>query len=467
MSGAPGASRPVVGVVMAAGRGTRMRSEVPKVLHRVAGRPMLAHVLDAVRGAGCRRILVVVGYGAGAVRRELAADDVEWVLQEEQLGTGHAVAQAAPHVEGEATLLVVSGDVPLVSAESLAGLVAAAEGRWGAMATATLEEPGSLGRVVEAVPDRLARIVEAADAGPEELGIRRINAGLYALPAPELFADLEALGRDNAQGELYLTDALGAAAARGEEVALVELADPAEGFGVNTRSELAHLHLRLLARKAQALMEAGVTVLDPSRTVVEPGVEVAPDCALHPGASLLGATRLAAGCVVHQGAWLRDCELGEGVEVLPYSVLDGARVAAGCRVGPFARLRPGAALEEGAKVGNFVEIKQATLGPGAKASHLAYVGDAEIGAGANLGAGVVTCNYDGVEKHQTRVGRGAFLGSATLLVAPVEVGDGATTAAGSAITRDVPPGALGVERSRQRNVPGWRERRRAKREGED
>lgn len=459
--------RPSVGVVLAAGKGTRMRSALPKVLHRVGGRPMLAWVLDAVRQAGCERILVVVGHEAERVRRELAADDVVFVLQEEQLGTGHAVAQVESEVPGDATLVVVSGDVPLVSAETLRRLERAAADGWGAMAVATLERPASLGRVVAGASGDLERIVEVADATAEELAIRRVNAGLYALPAPAIFARLRELVPDNAKGELYLTDALTGAAARDERVALVELGDPSEAWGANTRAELAALHRELVGRKTRELMESGVTLLDPEAVTVESGVAVGRDTVVHPGVSLLGATAIGERCEVHSGAWLRDTVLGDGCEVLPSSVLDGAVVGAGCRIGPFARLRPGAVLGDGARAGNFVEIKQARIGAGAKVNHLAYVGDATVGAGANLGAGVVTCNYDGAEKHRTEVGERAFVGSGTLLVAPVAVGDDATTAAGSVITRDVPAQALGVERSRQRNLEGWSGRRRKRRPAED
>lgn len=471
MAADPSPRRPLVAVILAAGKGTRMRSERPKVLHLAGGRPLLAWVVAAARAAGCDRVVAVIGHGAGEVRREMereVAAGLELVLQAEQRGTGHALAQARQAVAGEATLLVLSGDVPLISADTLRELVSrvepadgGGEPAWGAMAVAEPADPGRLGRVIArgGAGDELARIVEAADASADELAVRRINAGIYALPAPAVFEYLDRLTTDNAQGEYYLTTALGAAAAGGRRIALVELADPGEALGVNSRAELAAVHRRLLDRRLAELMEAGVTVLEPARTVVEPGVEVGADTVLHPDVSLTGATAVGPGCTIHQGAWLRDSVLGAGVTIEPYSVLDGARVAEGCRVGPFARLRPGARLEEGARAGNFVEIKAATLGAGAKANHLAYIGDAEVGAGANVGAGAVTCNYDGVAKHRTVIGAGAFVGSDTMLVAPVTVGERATTAAGSVITQDVPPGALGVSRQRQRNVPGWRDRR--------
>jgi bifunctional UDP-N-acetylglucosamine pyrophosphorylase/glucosamine-1-phosphate N-acetyltransferase len=445
-----------------------MRSELPKVLHAAAGRPLLQWVIDAARAAGCERILVVVGYGAERVREEIQGGDLVWVLQAEQKGTGHALAQAEPEITGDALVLVLSGDVPLVTAATLETLATAAEAGWGSMAVADLDEPGSLGRVISGDGTTLERIVEAADAGPAELAVRRINAGLYALPAPEIFGYLRRLTTDNAQGELYLTDAVTAAAAEGRPVRLVPLADPAEAWGINNRAELARVHRRLIDRHLAALMTAGVTVLEPERTVVEPGVTVGPDTVIHPGVSLLGNTAVGAGCTLHQGAWLRDTRVADGVTIEPYSVLDGAEVGERCRVGPFARLRPASRLLKGARVGNFVEVKSSVLGEGAKAGHLAYIGDAMVGDGANLGAGVVTCNYDGVRKHPTEIGRGAFIGSDTMLVAPVSVGEGASTAAGSVITKNVPAGALAVGRVRQKNLEGMagglRARRRKQRE---
>jgi bifunctional UDP-N-acetylglucosamine pyrophosphorylase / glucosamine-1-phosphate N-acetyltransferase len=398
------AATPPVAVVLAAGRGTRMRSRLPKVLHQAAGRPLLAWVLDAARAAGCGRILVVVGHGGEQVRAAIAGDDITWVTQHEQRGTGHALAQVAPHVAGEALLLVLSGDVPLVSAATLRRLLAAAgaatpeagpgegggreesadgggaPGRgaapagprrgdaWGAMAVADLDDPGRLGRVIggEGGDDGdggghggsrddggvLRRIVEAADAGPAELALRTVNAGLYALPAPEIFAFLARLTPANAQGELYLTDAVTAAAAAGRRVQLVRLDQPREAQGVNDRRELAAAHRFLLDRHLERLMDAGVGVMEPARTVVEPTVCVGADTVIHPQVSLLGNTRVGAGCVLHQGAWVRDSQLGDAVIVHPYSVLDGAVVAADCSVGPFARLGPASPLLPGARMGD-------------------------------------------------------------------------------------------------------------------
>jgi bifunctional UDP-N-acetylglucosamine pyrophosphorylase/glucosamine-1-phosphate N-acetyltransferase len=449
--------RPRVAVILAAGKGTRMRSELPKVLHQAAGRPLLAWVVDAARAAGCSRILVVVGHGAERVREEISSTssgDLTWVLQAEQRGTGHALAQAAQHLDGPATLLVLSGDVPLVTPATLGELAAGAESGWGAMAVADLAAPGSLGRVITTAEGGLARIVEARDATPGELDVRRINAGLYALPAPDVFDRLARVTPNNAQGEIYLTDAVTGAAAERQPVRLVQLADADEALGVNNRAELARVHRLLIERHLGALMDAGVTILEPERTVIEPGVRVGADTVIHPGVSLLGDTVVGSGCTLHQGAWLRDSRIGAGVTIQPYSVLDGAEVGNSCRVGPFARLRPASRLLEGARVGNFVEVKSSEIGPGAKVGHLAYVGDASVGADANVGAGVITCNYDGVRKNRTEIGARAFIGSDTLLVAPVRVGEGASTAAGSVVTKDVPAGALAVSRVRQKNLDG-------------
>ncbi|MCP4655316.1 MAG: UDP-N-acetylglucosamine diphosphorylase/glucosamine-1-phosphate N-acetyltransferase [bacterium] len=453
------AARQRVAVILAAGKGTRMRSRRPKVLHSVAGRPILEWILAAARASGCGRLVVVVGHGADEVRSQIAGDDVVWVSQPQQLGTGHALAQAEAEVPEGSTLLVLNGDVPLVAPQTLERLMSAAAAGWGAMAVAELETPGGLGRVLANVDDQLHKIVEAVDATPEELRTKLANAGLYALPAPRIFDYLRRLRTDNAKGEYYLTDALSAAAADGEAISLVRLSDPSEGMGINDRRELAHVHRLLLHRHLDALMVAGVTIFDPKRTVIEPGVEVGPDTVIHPDVTLAGSTRVGSECVLHQGCWIRDSTLEDGVVVEPYSILDGAAVAGGCSVGPFARLRPATVLAPGARVGNFVEVKKSRLGAGSKANHLTYLGDATIGDGANIGAGTITCNYDGESKHRTEIGDGAFVGSDSILVAPVTVGRGATTAAGSVITNDVPDDALGVARGRQRTIPDWTERR--------
>jgi len=454
-------------VILAAGKGTRMRSSLPKVLHQAAGRPLLAWVVEAARAAGCARILIVVGHGAEQVREEITGNDIGWVEQAEQRGTGHALAQAEGEVHEQATLLVLSGDVPLVAPDTLDRLARTAEEGWGALAVTEMDDPGSLGRVITAPDGGLEDIVEAREASAEIRKVRQGNAGIYALSAPEIFEYLRRVKPDNAQGELYLTHAVRDAARDGRPVRLITLADPDEGLGVNDRAELARVHRLLLDRHLQALMKAGVTILEPGRTVIEPGVRVGEDTVVHPGVSLLGHTSVGRECTIHQGSWLRDTAVADRVDIAPYSILDGAEVGDGCRVGPFARLRPASRLLGGARVGNFVEVKGSEIAAGAKVNHLSYVGDAKVGEGANLGAGVVTCNYDGVRKHVTEIGAGAFIGSDTMLVAPVKVGAGASTAAGSIITKDVPEGALAVGRVRQKNLEGWAGGLRRRRESKE
>ena len=442
-------------VILAAGGGERMRSERPKVLHRVGGRALVAWVVAAAREVGCAPIHLVAGSGAEEIRsvleeEELGGRDIVWVEQRQQKGTGHALLMAREALRADAVTLVLSGDAPLVRPATLRELLGRARDGWGSVAVADLDDPGSLGRVVQR-NGRLERIVEAADAGERELAIRTVNAGHYALPTPAIFEWLEKLDTDNAQGEFYLTDAV-SAAANENPVACVRVEDASEVLGVNSRADLAAVQGVLYRRSVDALLEAGVTILDPESVWVDAGVTVGPDSVLHPNVTLLGASSVGRGCTVHTGAWMRDSVLADEVDVLPYSVLDGARVASHCSVGPFARLRPEAVLDEGARVGNFVEVKKSRLGPGVKASHLAYLGDTSVGAGANIGAGVITCNYDGKTKNRTVIGEGAFVGSDTILIAPVEVGAGGYTGAGSVITRDVPEGTLAVGRARQKNI---------------
>ncbi len=453
---------PTVAVVLAAGHGRRMRSDEPKVLHRAAGRVLLDWVIRAVGDAGCRKILLVVGHQSERVRATLESSDldveIDWVEQAERKGTGDALARALAHLDAPARLLVLSGDVPLVRGETLEALLAAAGNGW-ALAVADLEAPGSLGRVVADSKGCLSRIVEAVDATAQELEVQSVNAGFYVVPSSEIEPRLARLEPANAQGELYLTDAFTSAAAEGTAVELFSLADPDEALGVNDRADLARVHRALLNRKCAQLMTSGVTILEPGRTVIEAEVRVGRDSVLHPGVSLLGHTVIGAGSTILSNSWIRDAILGDGVEIGPMTVVEEAEVGDGSRVGPYARLRPGARLGAGNRIGNFVEIKNSQLGVGVKAGHLAYLGDAQIGDGANIGAGTVTCNYDGESKHRTEIGAGAFIGSDTMLIAPVRIGERATTAAGSVITTDVPNGALGVGRARQKNLAGWADRK--------
>lgn len=451
-------SAPRIAVILAAGRGTRLRSRLPKVLHEVGGKPLLAWPLDLAAEVGCeRRIVVANPESLPALRKAFPDPTIEWRIQDPPRGTGDALACGLEAVSGDAAVLVLSGDAPLLRVETAERLLAHADSGAGAMAVAWVERPGSLGRVFANAHGALERIVEVADARPEELEHGLVNAGFYAFSARALAPPLTALEPHNAQGELYLTDAVVAAAAT-TPVALVEL-EAGEALGVNSRADLARVQRALIERVAARLMDEGVTLLDPHSMVIDAEVTVGADTIIHAGVHLLGRCRIGRGCVLHAGAWIRSSMIGDEVEVLPYSVVDQARVGSGSKVGPFARLRPGTELESDVRVGNFVEVKNARLEAGVRAGHLAYLGDATVGAGTNIGAGVVTCNYDGARKHHTTIGRDAFVGSDTMLVAPVTVGDRSTTAAGSVITHDVPDDALAVARARQRVIADWSSRR--------
>ena len=440
---APTADRPLACIVMAGGKGTRMRSATPKVLHPIWGRPLVGWVLAAVRGAGAERIVVVVPPDA-AEAVGAAVGDAETVVQEEQLGTGDAVGVAMPALDGfSGDVLVVSGDTPLLTAELLGDLVAAhrSSGAQATLATFRLDEPGGYGRVIRTGGS--VRIVEARDATDDELAVREVNAGLYVFAADALCPALAGLGTDNAQGELYLPDAIPLIAQAGGLVDAAEIADPALLLGVNTRVELAGAAALLRARLLEAHMLAGAGIVDPDSTYIDADVVLEPDCVVHPATILRGATRLAA-----------------GAEAGPHSVLDGAILEAGAKAGPFAHLRPGTHLREGARAGAFTETKNADIGARTKIPHLSYVGEAEVGEDTNIGAGNITANYDGVNKHRTVIGSRVRTGSDCVFVAPVSVGDDATTGAGSIITDDVPPGALGIARARQVVKENYAQRRR-------
>ena len=445
-------------IVLAAGAGTRMRSRLPKALHRLAGRPLLAHVLDAAAAQRPDQTVVVVGEQADQVQAGLAdvaiASDIHWVRQEPRLGTGHAVSTALPRIAADATVLVLLGDVPLVGADTLAACVARAKSGV-AIVTAEVPAPDGLGARVLREGERVVGIVEERDATAAERAIGEVNSGMLAAPCELLRELLRAVTPDNAQGEYYLTDVVALAAARGVEVSAVRASCAEEIMGVNDRAQLAHLERHYQRRQAEALMAAGVTVMDPARLDVRGTVRAGQDCVIDVGVVLEGEVALGEGVVIGAGCVLRDATLGDGVEVLPMSCIDGARLAAGCRVGPFARLRPGTDLGPNVHIGNFVETKKARLGAGAKANHLAYLGDASVGADCNIGAGTITCNYDGVAKHRTEIGERVFVGTNATLVAPLTIEDEAYVGAGSTITSRVEHADLAVGRGRQRNIKGW------------
>jgi bifunctional UDP-N-acetylglucosamine pyrophosphorylase / glucosamine-1-phosphate N-acetyltransferase len=453
-------SSPLV-LVMAAGEGTRMRSSTPKMLHPVCGRPLVAWPILAAREAGAGRVAAIV-----SPDRDISAglpEGTETVVQPESDGTGGALRAALPLIEDAETVLVLSGDHPLISAEIVARFLDAhaSSGAAATMMTIELDDPGTYGRVVRGADREIERVVEAkagGDARAEELAIREVNAGTYAFEAEPLAAALRGLSNDNAQGEYYLTDVFAALREAGHSVAGHLADDFAVTMGINNRAELALAETEARRRLLEAHMLAGVTVVDPGSTWVDAGVEIAADARIEPGTSLRGATAIGAGAVVGPLTTLIDTVLGADVSV-PHSYLVECEVLDGCNVGPFAYLRPGARLEPGAKAGTFVEIKNSQIGAGAKVPHLAYVGDAEVGAGSNLGAGTVTANYDGFRKHRTVIGAGARLGVDTMLVAPVEVGDAAYTGAGAVIRKNVPEGALAVSENDQRNIEGYSDRK--------
>ncbi len=448
---------------MAAGEGTRMRSSTPKMLHPVCGRPMVAWPILAAREAGAGRVAAIVSPG-----RDLSAglpDGVEKVEQPQPDGTGGAVRAALPLIEESETVLVLSGDHPLISAEVISGFLEAhaSSGAAATLMTIELDDPGSYGRVVRDASGQVERVVEAkavGDADSEQLAIREINAGTYAFDAAPLAEALKGLSNDNAQGEYYLPDAFPALREAGHTVLPHQADDFAVTLGVNNRVDLAAVETEGRRRLLEAHMLAGVTVVDPASTWIDAGVEIAADARIEPGTTLRGETAIAAEAVVGPLSTLIDCSVGAGSQVL-HSCLVECDVRAGCSVGPFAYLRPGALLEDGAKAGTFVEIKNSHVGEGTKVPHLAYVGDADIGPGSNLGAGTITANYDGFRKNRTVIGRDVRIGVDTMLIAPVEVGDSAYTGAGAVIKDDVPEGALGVSENAQRNIDGYAARKAA------
>ena len=443
-------------VILAAGQGTRMRSALPKVLHPVAGKPMLEHVIDSARALAPAGIHVVIGHGAEKVRETLDAADLNWVLQSEQLGTGHAVAQALPHVNGADQVLVLYGDVPLLTVETLKSLIEQTPVDSLGMLTVLLGDPTGYGRILRNAEGQVQAIVEQKDASPEQLQIREGNTGIMLLPGSRIQAWLTGLSNNNAQGEYYLTDVVELAVSQAVEVSVVQASDELEVMGANNRQQLSVLERAWQAREAERLMVQGASLADPARLDVRGVVSIGRDIRIDVNVVLEGRVVIEDDVTIEAHCVIRDSVIKAGSVIKAFSHLEGAEVGENCDVGPYARLRPGTVLQRKAKVGNFVETKKTVVGAGSKINHLSYVGDAEVGEGANIGAGTITCNYDGVNKFVTRIGDGAFIGSNTALVAPVSVGNQATTAAGSTITQDVPDANLGVGRGRQRNIEGWK-----------
>ncbi len=447
--------KPLDVLILAAGLGTRMRSDIAKVLHRLDGRPLVAHVCRTAAALAPRKVYVVVGHQADEVRQavleELDEDHVEFVRQDEQLGTGHAVDSARELLAGSGSeLLILSGDVPMIRVETLAGLVRQHQSHRGKGAACTIlsveiDDPTGYGRIIRDREGLFEKIVEQKDASEEELKVREINSGIYCFDTDLLYDALKKVSNDNAQGEYYLTDAPKVLGDAGEPISVFKHKDRFEIEGVNDRRQLAQLEASIRKRAVRRLMlDFGVTFIDPENTYVGGSVTVGRDTVIYPNVILEGESRIGDGCVIRSGTRVTESTIGHGVEILDNCVIDRSEIRSGCRIGPFAHLRPGARIEEGARVGNFVEIKKSVLGRNSKANHLSYIGDATIGENTNIGAGTVTCNFDGKNKHATEIGNNVRIGSDTMLVAPVKVGDGSVTGAGTIVTKDIPPNKLVV-----------------------
>jgi len=455
-------------VIMAAGKGTRLKSRRPKVLHEIGGQPLLRHVIAAASQiAAPDDIHVIIGHQADRVLDAVAETGVRFVEQSEQRGTGHALQCAETAIHDYQNVLVLSGDVPLIRAETIRQLWEFHCQQQAAMTilTARPVDPTGYGRVVRRAPDapQVEAIVEQKALSAAQMGIGEINSGIYAFRTAELLKQLGKLTANNAHGELYLTDVAALLVEAGEKVVAIEAAAAGEVLGANTIAELVALDATMRSATANRLMAAGVTIFRPETCVIDAEVEVGPDTIIEPYVQLLGATRIGSDCLLRSYSVVENCTLGNGVLLLQSCILAASTVGDGAKIGPFAHLRPGSEIGAEAHVGNFVETKKARLGKGAKANHLSYLGDCEVGEGSNIGAGVITCNYDGVHKHKTMIGKGVFVGSDSTLVAPVTVGDGAYIGAGSCITREVPADALAVGRARQTTKEGWAAAKRASR----
>ncbi len=441
-------------VILAAGKGTRMRSELPKVLHPVAHKPMVEHVIDTAKALGSETVNLVYGYGGDKLRAAVSDASLNWVLQAEQLGTGHAVARAVPHISDDDTVLVLYGDVPLIQAQTLRALLEARPENGLAVLTVNLDDPTGYGRV-ERDNGKVVGIIEHKDADPGQLTIKEVNTGIMALPGGRLKRWLGQLSSDNAQGEYYLTDVIAMAHKDGAEITTAQPRSALEVEGANNRAQLARLERAYQLREADKLMLAGANLRDPSRVDIRGNIQVGTDVMIDVNTVFEGDVTLGNNVTVGAGAVIINSQIADNAVIKPYSIIENAIVGTHASAGPFARLRPGAELKQDAHVGNFVEMKKTVLGKGSKAGHLSYLGDANIGEKVNIGAGTITCNYDGVNKSLTRIDDGAFIGSNSSLVAPVEIGKMATVGAGSVITSNVDDEQLAVARGKQRNLTGW------------
>jgi bifunctional UDP-N-acetylglucosamine pyrophosphorylase/glucosamine-1-phosphate N-acetyltransferase len=446
-------------VILAAGKGTRMKSDLVKVLHPILGLPMLSYPIElSLRGIKSEKTIVVVGYQADQIKERFKGPRIQFALQEEQLGTGHAALQAIPFLKGATgTVLILCGDVPLAKADTLRSFIDAYVKSNTALSVLTteVENPFGYGRIIRSPEGWIEKIVEEKDASEEEKSIREVNTGMYCVKVSFLTEGLAKIGKDNAQGEYYLTDLVGIAKKKGVRCSAFRVPNPVEVMGINTRVDLAVANGILKLEKLKELMLSGVTVLDPGATYVENAVEVGRETTLYPNCYLYGTTKIGERCVIESNSRIADSVLGNEVTVRSNVVITESKVEDGAIIGPFAHLRPLSEIKTRAKIGNFVEVKKSVVGKGSKANHLAYIGDSLLGESVNIGAGTIFCNYDGVEKHQTVIGDRVFVGSNVELVAPVKVGSGSTIGAGSTITKDVPRGALAISRTKQKNIKGW------------
>ncbi len=442
-------------VILAAGKGTRMHSTLPKALHPIAHKSMVKHVIDAAKSLGAETINVVYGFGGDMLRQQIVDPDIHWVEQQEQLGTGHAVAQAIPHIHDNDEVLILYADVPLIRVETLKNLLLVKPDEGIGLLTVKLPNPTGYGRIIRH-SGSIVGIVEHKDASDEQREINEVNTGILVADGDKLKHYLANLSNDNAQGEYYLTDVIAMCHAQGHQIKSAHPVNSLEVEGANNRVQLAQLEREYQHRQAEILMTEGVSLRDPARIDVRGEVSVGRDIEIDVNVVLQGEVKIGNNVKIGANCVITDTIIGDNAVIKPNSVLEGAVVGSHCAVGPFARLRPGAELRQGAAVGNFVEMKKSILGEGAKAGHLTYLGDAEIGAGANIGAGTITCNYDGVNKSKTIIGEGAFIGSNSSLVAPVKIGKGATVGAGSTITKTVEDEVLAIGRGKQVNLTGWK-----------
>jgi bifunctional UDP-N-acetylglucosamine pyrophosphorylase/glucosamine-1-phosphate N-acetyltransferase len=446
-------------IILAAGKGTRMKSDLVKVLHPLLGLPMLSYPIElSLKEIKAEKTVVVVGHQADRIQEMFKDSKVEFAVQKEQLGTGHAVLQAIPFFQSfKGTVLILCGDVPLVKVETLRSFITTYRENDSTLSvlTAVVEDPFGYGRVIRDPEGWLEKIVEEKDASEEERMIREINTGIFCMRAPFLMEGLRKIGKENAQGEYYLTDLVEIAKNKSLRCSAHIAADPVEVMGINTRVDLAVANGVLQQEKLRDLMLSGVTVVDPRTTYVDQTVEVGKDTILHPGCHLQGRTKIGERCVIEPSSKISDSIIGNDVTIRPNSVITESRIEEGAIIGPFAHLRPLSEIKTKAKIGNFVEVKKSVIGKGSKANHLAYIGDSLLGEGVNIGAGTIFCNYDGFEKHQTIIGDRVFVGSNVELVAPVKVGSGSSIGAGTTVTKDVPEGALAISRVKQKNIKGW------------